>query len=74
LAGLGGGLNTTKSSQLAALAVVVGVKVERWVEMQPLVGMGMKMEPILLCGNSYGELHCHRIEWQLKSIDVISIN
>ena len=42
-------------SQLAALAVVVGVEVERLVEMLPPVGMGMKMEPIRLCGACYGE-------------------
>jgi hypothetical protein len=56
-------------NQLAALAVVVGIEVERLVEMLPPAGLGMKMEPIRLCGACYGESACHRIEWQLKSID-----
>jgi transcriptional regulator with XRE-family HTH domain len=56
-------------SQLAALAVVVGVEVERLMEMLPPAGMGMKMEPIRLCGACYGESPHHRIEWQLKSVD-----
>jgi hypothetical protein len=55
--------------QLAALAVLVGVEVERLVEMLPPVGMGMKMEPIRLCGACYGESPYHRIEWQLKVTD-----
>jgi transcriptional regulator with XRE-family HTH domain len=56
-------------SQLTALAVVVGVEVERLVEMLPPAGMGMKMEPIRLCGACYSESPHHRIEWQLKSVD-----
>ena len=55
--------------QLAALVVVVGVDVERLVEMLPPAGMGMKMEPIRLCGACYGESPHHRIVWQLKSVD-----
>ena len=55
--------------QLAALAILMGVEVERLVEMLPPAGMGMKMEPIRLCGACYGESPCHRIEWQLKATD-----
>jgi TniQ len=55
--------------QLATLAVVVGIKVERLVEMLPPEGMGMKMEPIRLCGACYRESPHHRIEWQLKVTD-----
>ena len=36
--------------QLAMLATLVGIEVERLMEMLPPAGMGMKMEPIRLCG------------------------
>ncbi|MBN3926323.1 TniQ family protein [Nostoc sp. NMS4] len=52
--------------QLEALAVVVGVDVDRLVQMLPPPGMGMKMEPIRLCAACYTESPCHKIEWQLK--------
>jgi hypothetical protein len=52
--------------QLEKLAVVVGVPTERLWQMLPGDGVGMKMEPIRLCGACYGEVACHRIEWQLK--------
>ena len=55
--------------QLSMLATLVGVDVKRLAEMFPLAGMGMKMEPIRLCGACYGESPYHRIEWQLKSVD-----
>jgi uncharacterized CHY-type Zn-finger protein len=32
-------------------------------------GVGMKCEPIRLCGACYEELHCHLMEWQFKSTD-----
>jgi len=53
--------------QLEALAVVVGVEGDRLVQMLPPPGVGMKMEPIRLCGACYAEYPCHRIEWQLKT-------
>lgn len=52
--------------QLEALAVVVGVDVDRLVQMLPPAGVGMKMEPIQLCATCYTESPCHKIEWQLK--------
>ncbi|MEH1772785.1 TniQ family protein [Nostoc sp.] len=52
--------------QLKALAKVVGVDVDRLVEMLPPVGAGMKIEPIRLCAACYTESLCHKIEWQLK--------
>lgn len=54
--------------QLEALAVVVGVDVDRLVQMLPPAGVGMKMEPIRLCAACYTESPCHKIEWQLKVI------
>jgi len=53
--------------QLEALAVVVGVEADRLVQMLPPAGVGMKMEPIRLCGACYAESPCHNIEWQFKT-------
>ncbi|MEH2397481.1 hypothetical protein [Nostoc sp.] len=52
--------------QLEALAVLVGVDVDRFVQMLAPAGVGMKMEPIRLCAACYTESLCHKIEWQLK--------
>ncbi|MEH2002475.1 MAG: TniQ family protein [Nostoc sp.] len=52
--------------QLEALAVVVGVDVDKLMQMLPPAGVGMKMEPIRLCAACYTESPCHKIEWQLK--------
>ena len=77
MAGLGGAiarwekfyLNPFPSGeQLAALAVVVGVEAERLQEMLPPAGVGMKLEPIRLCGACYAQSPCHKIEWQFKGI------
>ncbi|WP_373529505.1 TniQ family protein [Nostoc sp.] len=54
--------------QLEALAVVVGVDVDRLVQMLPPAGVGMKMEPIRLCAACYTESPCHKIEWQFKDM------
>ena len=35
--------------------------------LQP-AGVGMKQEPIRLCGACYSESPCHKIEWQLKTV------
>ncbi|WP_317616837.1 hypothetical protein [Nostoc sp. PA-18-2419] len=48
------------------MAVVVGVDVDKLVQMLPPAGVGMKMEPIRLCTACYVELPCHKIEWQLN--------
>ena len=53
--------------QLEALAVVVGMEGDRLVQMLPPAGVGMKLEPIRLCGACYAESPCHKIEWQLKA-------
>lgn len=55
------------SEELEALAVVVGVEGDRLLQMLPPAGVGMKMEPIRLCGACYAESPCHRIEWQFKT-------
>jgi transcriptional regulator with XRE-family HTH domain len=61
--------------QLEALAAVVGVERERLQEMLPPPGVGMKLEPIRLCGACYAQSPCHQIEWQFKTTqDAIGIN
>ncbi len=55
--------------QLEALAVVVGVEADLLVQMLPPAGVGMKMEPIRLCGACYAEVPCHKIAWQFKTTD-----
>ena len=52
--------------QLGKLASVVGVDVDRLALMLPPAGVGMKLEPIRLCGACYAESPCHKIEWQFK--------
>lgn len=52
--------------QLEALAKVVGVDADRLEQMLPPAGVGMKIEPIRLCGACYAESPCHKMEWQLK--------
>ncbi|MFM6423793.1 TniQ family protein [Planktothrix sp.] len=78
MAGLGGAIarwekfrfNPPPSrEELEALAVVVGVEGDRLVEMLPSAGVGMKLEPIRLCGACYAESPCHRIEWQFKTTE-----
>lgn len=53
--------------ELEALAKVVQVDADRLREMLPPQGVGMKHEPIRLCGACYAELPCHKIEWQFKT-------
>lgn len=49
-----------------ALASVVGVEVDRLLEMLPPKGVTLKPNPIMLCGACYGEAPYHRIQWQFK--------
>lgn len=49
-----------------ALASVVGVEVDRLLEMLPPKGVTLKPTPIMLCGACYGEAPYHRIQWQFK--------
>lgn len=53
---------------LEALAKVVGVSAERLAQMLPPKGVGMKCDPIRLCGACCAENPYHRIEWQFKSV------
>ncbi len=53
--------------QMEALGNLLGVSPRRLWAMLPEQGEGMKCEPIRLCGACYGEIPCHRIEWQYKS-------
>lgn len=62
--------------EFEALAEVVGVESVCLRLMLPPKGTGMKCEPIRLCpkgytfgyGACYGEVPCHRMEWQYKSV------
>lgn len=74
-AGLGGAIarwekfrfNPPPSRQeLEALAAVVGIDADRLEQMLPPPGVGMKIEPIRLCGACYAQSPCHKIEWQFK--------
>ncbi|MBD1904085.1 TniQ family protein [Trichocoleus sp. FACHB-832] len=53
--------------ELEALAKVVQVDADRLREMLPPEGVGMKHEPIRLCGACYPESPYHKIEWQFKT-------
>ncbi|MEM9927040.1 MAG: TniQ family protein [Cyanobacteria bacterium P01_D01_bin.50] len=53
--------------ELEALSGVVGVDAQRLSQMLPGAGVGMKHEPIRLCGACYAQTPCHKIEWQFKS-------
>jgi hypothetical protein len=55
------------TKELEGLAKVVGVEAQRLREMLPPQGVGMKCDPIRLCGACYAESPCHRMEWQFKS-------
>ena len=55
--------------QLEALVTVVGIEADKLANMLPPAGVGMKHEPIRLCGACYAEFACHRIEWQFKTTD-----
>jgi hypothetical protein len=55
--------------ELEALAGVVQVDVSRLREMLPPDGVGMRLEPIRLCGACYSETPCHKMEWQLKTTE-----
>ena len=52
--------------QLEKVASVVGVSLEQLKVMFPSKGVGMKLEPIRLCGACYEEKPCHQIQWQFK--------
>lgn len=53
--------------KLEALAKVVQVDADRLREMLPPQGVGMKHEPIRLCGACYAQSPYHKIEWQFKT-------
>lgn len=56
-------------TELEKLSKIVQVDVARLQQMLPPKGVGMKMTPIRLCGTCYGEIPCHKIEWQLKTTE-----
>jgi hypothetical protein len=55
------------NEELEALGKLIRVDAIRLAEMLPPKGVTMKPRPIRLCGACYGELPCHRIEWQFKT-------
>jgi hypothetical protein len=55
--------------ELEALANLVQVDKDCLRKMLPPEGVGMKHEPIRLCGACYAESPCHKIEWQFKKTD-----
>lgn len=58
--------------ELEKLGKVVRVDVAMLQKMLPPQYAGMKMNPIRLCGACYGEVPCHKIEWQLKITEFCS--
>lgn len=54
--------------QLEALGNLLGLPTERLWAMLPAKGEGMQCEPIRLCAACYGEIPCHQIKWQHKSV------
>lgn len=57
-----------KDTELHSWAEVTGIEKQRLLEMLPVKGMGMKCEPIRMCGACYAENPYHRLEWQYKSV------
>lgn len=55
-------------AQFEMLGKVLNISPERLWAMLPPQGEGMQCEPVRLCGACYGEIPCHRIEWQYKSV------
>lgn len=53
--------------EFEALGAVLGLSPEWLWAMLPPEGEGMQCEPIRLCAACYGEVPCHRIEWQYKA-------
>ncbi|MBD2043085.1 hypothetical protein [Microcoleus sp. FACHB-672] len=49
---------------IGGVGVGCGVEAQRLQEMLPPQGVGMKCDPIRLCGVCYAGLPCHRIKWQ----------
>ena len=52
--------------QLKKVAGAVGVSLEQLRVMFPPQEVGMKLEPIRLCGACYREKPCHQMQWQFK--------
>lgn len=48
--------------ELQALAKVIGIEKQRLLDMLPVEGMGIKCEPIRMCGACYAENPYHRLE------------
>jgi hypothetical protein len=53
--------------ELRALGELLGLDLAQLQLMLPPLGVGMKSEPIRLCGACYGESPCHQIKWQFKT-------
>lgn len=53
--------------EFEALGAVLGIAPGQLWAMLPPTGEAMQCEPIRLCAACYGEVPCHRIEWQYKS-------
>ncbi len=75
LAGLGGAvarweklyLNPRPTgAEIDRLAAVLGINRGVLAGLFPGAGMGVSLRPIRLCGACYGEVACHRMQWQYK--------
>lgn len=54
--------------QLGKLASFMEVSVDELQAMLPAQGVGLKLEPLRLCGACYGEQPYHRLHWQYKTM------
>jgi hypothetical protein len=57
--------------ELEAIARITEVNSDRLREMLPCLGVVSQPRPIRLCGVCYGEIPCHRMDWQHK--DAIAV-
>ncbi len=55
--------------ELEKLAKIVQVDASKLKKMLPSQGVSMKMSPIRLCATCYGEVPCHKIEWQFEKTE-----
>jgi hypothetical protein len=57
------------SGEIERLAAVLGIDRAVLAGLFPGVEMAVSLRPIRLCGACYGEVACHRMEWQFKETE-----
>jgi hypothetical protein len=54
--------------ELGSIASLINLDTSRFWAMLPQQGVIHQPRPIRLCGACYGEIPCHRMEWQAKGV------